>query len=88
MQSPTFSIINSYDLSDSEFEKAFHIDVYRIEDVKELEVLHIDEILMNKNNIVLIEWADKMKAHVPQDAVWIYFEHDTLETRKIIIKND
>jgi tRNA threonylcarbamoyladenosine biosynthesis protein TsaE len=94
VQSPTFSIINSYDImrpqdelgvTGESFEKVFHIDVYRIEDIKELEVLHMDEIINNKNNIVIIEWADKMKKNIPQDAVWIYFEHDTLETRKVIL---
>lgn len=87
VQSPTFSIINSYDLTGSEFEKVFHIDVYRIDDIKELEVLHIDEILNNKKHIVIIEWADKIKAHILQDATWIYFEHDSLETRKVTIKH-
>jgi tRNA threonylcarbamoyladenosine biosynthesis protein TsaE len=83
VQSPTFSIINSYEISFDEYEKVFHIDTYRIEDIKELEVLHIDEILSNPKHIIVIEWADKIKAHIPQDAVWMYFEHDTLETRKV-----
>ena len=88
VQSPTFSIINSYEISFGEYEKVFHIDTYRIEDIKELEVLHIDEILNNKKHIVVIEWADKVKAHIPQDATWIYFEHDTLETRKVKITHE
>jgi tRNA threonylcarbamoyladenosine biosynthesis protein TsaE len=95
VQSPTFSIINSYDITrprdelgvtTENFEKVFHIDVYRIENVKELEVLHMDEILHNKKHIVIIEWADKIKDYIPQDAVWIYFEHDTLDARKVTIK--
>lgn len=94
VQSPTFSIINSYDImrprdelgvTGESFEKVFHIDAYRIEDIKELEVLHIDEILNGNNNIIVIEWADKIKTLIPEDAVWIYFEHDTLETRKVIL---
>ena len=94
VQSPTFSIINSYDLNtspielgmtDLNFKKVFHIDVYRIENINELEVLHFDEILLNPEHLIIIEWADKVKAHVPQDAIWIYFEHDTLDTRKVNI---
>jgi tRNA threonylcarbamoyladenosine biosynthesis protein TsaE len=88
VQSPTFSIINSYDISHDKYEKVFHIDVYRIEDIRELEVLHVDEIFSNPKHLVLIEWADKVKAHIPQDATWIYFEHDTTETRKVTIKHD
>lgn len=94
VQSPTFSIINSYDIPGSSigsgmtglgFTKVFHIDVYRIEDMRELEVLHIDEIFSNPQNIVVIEWADKIKAHISKSALWIYFKHDTLETRVVEI---
>jgi tRNA threonylcarbamoyladenosine biosynthesis protein TsaE len=88
VQSPTFSIINSYDIAYGEFTKAFHIDVYRIEDIKELDVLHMEEIFNNKNNLVVIEWADTIKERIPEDAVWIYFEHDTVETRKVRIENN
>lgn len=86
VQSPTFSIINSYEIEYSGFTHVFHIDVYRIEDLKELEVLHIEDIFNNPKNIVVIEWADKIKELIPNTATWIYFEHDTLETRKVEIK--
>jgi tRNA threonylcarbamoyladenosine biosynthesis protein TsaE len=94
VQSPTFSIINTYDITGSPiksgmtggvFKKVFHIDVYRIDDIKELEVLHLDEILSNPEHVVIIEWADKIKAHIPKGAHWIYFEHDTLESRKVTL---
>ena len=94
IQSPTFSIINSYNITRSQnksgmmsddFEKVFHMDVYRIESIKELEVLHIDEIFNNPKNIIVIEWADKIKSIIPKDALWMNFEHDTIETRKVTI---
>jgi tRNA threonylcarbamoyladenosine biosynthesis protein TsaE len=88
VQSPTFSIINSYDISFQTFTKVFHIDVYRIEDIQELKVLHIEDILNNPENLVVIEWADTIKTLVPDDAVWIFFEHDTLKTRKVSVKNE
>lgn len=85
IQSPTFSIINSHPISYEYFEKVFHCDVYRIEQLEELDTLHFKEVLHNPKNIVLIEWADKIKEYLPKDIVWIYFEHDTLETRKVNI---
>jgi len=86
VQSPTFSIINSYPVSFKNFEKVFHIDVYRIENTKELETLHIADILNNKKHIVLIEWADKIPELIPQDATWIYFEHVDSERRELKIE--
>ena len=87
MQSPTFSIINSYDISFNGFKKVFHIDAYRIEDVKELEVLHFDEIVRNPEHLVLVEWADIVKTLIPKNATWITFNHDTMETRIVTIEH-
>jgi tRNA threonylcarbamoyladenosine biosynthesis protein TsaE len=84
--SPTFSIINSYDILYQNFTKVFHMDAYRIEDPKELDVLHFDEIISQKNSLIVIEWADLIKGKIPSNAVWIKFEYDTNETRKITLE--
>lgn len=88
VSSPTFSIINSYDISFKNFTKVYHVDVYRIEDVSELTTLHFEDILSNPNNIVIIEWADKIKDLIPESATWMYFGHDTTQTRKVTIKKN
>ncbi len=88
VQSPTFSIINSYDIAYGEFTKVFHIDLYRVDDLKELEVLHVADIFNNPKHIVVVEWADKAKAMIPASAVWMNFEHDTIETRKVTIEDE
>lgn len=87
VQSPTFSIINSYDSNFAAFKKIFHVDVYRIEDMNELEVLHFEDILKSPENIVIVEWADKIKDLLPNNSTWIYFGHDTVETRKVTIQH-
>ena len=87
VQSPTFSIINSYDIDFNGFKKVLHVDVYRVEDAKELEVLHFSETLENPENIVVLEWADKFRDIIPTDAIWMTFEHDTAETRKVTIEH-
>lgn len=87
VQSPTFSIINSYDINARGFTKVFHIDAYRIEDVKELEVLHFDTVLQNPEHLVVVEWADIAKPLIPADATWITFVHNTLETRTVTIEH-
>lgn len=86
VQSPTFSIMQSYPVSFLSYEKVFHLDVYRIEHLNELEVLHIEDVLKNKKHIVLIEWADKVREIIPQDATWIHFEHVDSERREVRIE--
>jgi tRNA threonylcarbamoyladenosine biosynthesis protein TsaE len=85
VQSPTFSIINSYEIDFEGFTKVFHIDVYRIDNTKELEVLHFADILSDPRHIVVIEWADKVRELIPGDARWMTFEHDTTQTRTVTI---
>jgi len=86
VSSPTFSIINSYDLSFKKFTKVYHVDVYRIEDASELTTLHFENILDDPKAIVIIEWADKIKGLIPGSATWMFFGHDTTQTRKVTIK--
>ena len=54
----------------------YHIDLYRLEENIEEEVrnLGIDEVLSDPKNIVVIEWAEKIKDMIPLDAIWINFE--------------
>ncbi len=51
--SPTFILMKSYGIF-------YHIDLYRLEDVR-LEQLGLDEIIQNPKNIVLIEWPERFK---------------------------
>ncbi|HYC80058.1 MAG TPA: tRNA (adenosine(37)-N6)-threonylcarbamoyltransferase complex ATPase subunit type 1 TsaE [Candidatus Binatia bacterium] len=55
-KSPTFTIIHCYNGRGKSF---YHIDLYRLEKVRELDTLGLDELLAEKDSIVLIEWADK-----------------------------
>ncbi len=86
--SPTFVIIKRFKIYDLRFKNAYHIDCYRLKNSKELLKLGLKEILANKHNIVLIEWADKIKSLLPKRGVqWIYFEHSRIaKERRIIIK--
>jgi tRNA threonylcarbamoyladenosine biosynthesis protein TsaE len=51
--SPTFSLVNYYDLKDY---KIYHCDFYRLESEHEILNLAIEEFVAN--NIVIIEWPD------------------------------
>lgn len=89
--SPTFVIIKCYALRDLRFAFVYHIDCYRLNNPHELLALGFQEILDNQNNIVIIEWADRVKDLLPPDAVWISFEHsfdNNKDVRRIILSNE
>ncbi len=81
--SPTFVIYNRYDIPGKEYESLYHFDCYRIQSSKELKELGFDEILKNKKNIIVIEWADIIKDILPENTIYIYFEVVGENKRKI-----
>ena len=62
----------------------YHIDLYRVESERDLEGLGIEEIVNNKNNIVVIEWAEKLKKYLPQKRIDIKFSYEKDNIRKIM----
>ncbi|OHB17263.1 MAG: tRNA (adenosine(37)-N6)-threonylcarbamoyltransferase complex ATPase subunit type 1 TsaE [Parcubacteria group bacterium RIFCSPHIGHO2_01_FULL_40_30] len=81
--SPTFVLIHKHHLKSGDL---YHIDAYRLKSEKDLLKLGIKEIFNNPKNIVLIEWADRVKKIIPKTAIWIRFEHLEKNRRKITIE--
>lgn len=89
--SPTFLIFRNYSLRSSlrasakqSYKNFYHVDVYRIHNPKELDVLDFKHILKDPHNIVLIEWADKIKKILPKGTIWVRFEHGKKENERIL----
>lgn len=75
--SPTFLIIRNYG-------KLYHVDAYRLKHSRELSALGFKEILKNPENIVIVEWADKVKKLLPRKMIWIKMRHGKRENERII----
>lgn len=75
--SPTFLIMKHYrvqkNINKNKFENVYHIDAYRIGERDMLE-LGWEEIVFNSQNIVIIEWPEKIKKIIPKKTYWIKFE--------------
>src|SRR3989338_6606254 len=61
--SPTFIIINEY----GGRLPFYHIDLYRLDELKEIENLGIEEYF-NRDGVCVIEWAEKLGKHLPPKA--------------------
>jgi len=90
--SPTFIIIRAYDLkSKINNQKAkvfYHVDLYRTESEDDIRGLGIDEIVGNSDNIVVVEWAEKLKGFLSKKRIDIYFEYLGENKRKIKVINN
>ena len=76
--SPTFTLINEYNAD----LKVIHIDFYRENDTQRWKEIGINEYF-HSNNLVLIEWGNMIDEILPDNVIRIYFEHITLNKRKI-----
>jgi len=83
--SPTFVIMNRFDIKKGKFKNFYHLDCYRIEKVNEMENLGFEEIIANPKNIVCIEWPEKIKKILPKDLILIKFKITKENNREITI---
>ncbi|OGI15421.1 MAG: hypothetical protein A2Z52_01690 [Candidatus Moranbacteria bacterium RBG_19FT_COMBO_42_6] len=69
----------------SKIQNVYHVDAYRIK-AKDILNLGWKEMLAEKNNIIIIEWADRIKKIIPRGAIWIKFKWLGQNKRKITFK--
>jgi tRNA threonylcarbamoyladenosine biosynthesis protein TsaE len=67
LTSPTFVLMKKYN-------NLYHLDCYRIKDGQDVLAMDFKEIIANPKNIVLIEWAEKIKRILPKTKIWIKFK--------------
>ncbi len=80
--SPTFTLINEYDLPGGG--KLFHVDCYRLRDAEaEAIALGLDELF--DQGVVVIEWADRIASLLPENRIDIHIEYAGEEERQIVI---
>jgi tRNA threonylcarbamoyladenosine biosynthesis protein TsaE len=84
--SPTFVILKKFKIPNRKFKTFYHIDCYRIQGPKDILDLGFNETISNPENIIIIEWADKIKKILPKKATILEFEFVNEKTRKIMLK--
>lgn len=83
--SPTFMIIRNYRSKNygSRIMSFYHIDLYRMESTKDIEGLGLEEILNDPENVVIIEWAERLKSLMSKKRIDIKFSYEKGDKRKI-----
>ena len=89
IQSPTFVLMRTCSLKRNKktpWKHLVHIDAYRLERKRETARLGLKDIFKNPENLVLIEWAEKIKHMLPKRTFWIELKHSGKTHRHILIK--
>jgi tRNA threonylcarbamoyladenosine biosynthesis protein TsaE len=81
--SPTFTLVHEYRGPKANL---FHIDLYRVDTLRELETLGLDD-LRDGNSILLIEWGQKFPRFLRERDVEISLERDGESGRRITVSS-
>ena len=77
VSSPTFTLIHQYGA-------VFHIDLYRLDEAREVETLGLDDIF-GSGSLVLIEWGERFPELLPADRTEIRLRTLDDDSREIIV---
>ena len=82
INSPTFVLIKEYNGR----VPLYHLDLYRLDDLKEIENLAIEEYIYG-NGITVIEWAEKIKSILPEKHIFVKLKIKGDNKREVIIED-
>jgi tRNA threonylcarbamoyladenosine biosynthesis protein TsaE len=82
VSSPTFTLIHQYGSDDGK--PVFHVDLYRLDEAREVESLGLDDLFAGEN-LVLLEWAERFPALLPRERTEIRLRALPDDSREISV---
>ncbi len=88
LASPTYVIYKVYNLDQgrSPFKKLIHGDMYRLESSGEIMQLGWEQLIADPENLILVEWPEKIADVIPDWAGRVTLNHAGADTRTLDIK--
>lgn len=68
------------------FKKLIHVDAYRIETKRDFEAIGLKQYIKNPENLIMIEWAEKIARWLPKPDIVLHFKHHSPKLRNVKIK--
>ena len=85
VNSPTFAIVNVYDVEQPFKGEVYHFDCYRLKDIREAIDFGAEDYLYS-GNYCFIEWPEMIEALLPEDTVWVKITAESNGDRKLTIE--
>lgn len=83
MQSPTFGIYKRYQTGGGRWKYLVHGDMYRLDSADDIRNLGWDDLLADPENLICVEWPERIAGAVPGDAVRVALGYAGEESRTI-----
>ncbi len=87
--SPTFIIMRKYDIDvkskKNNIEDFYHVDLYRLENERNIAGTGLLEVINDNKSIVVIEWAEKMGNLLPEKRIDVTFKYLSEREREITV---
>ncbi len=81
IRSPSFSLVHQY----RGRLPAYHLDVYRLDDVRDMDDLDYEEYFYGEG-VTVVEWAERIKGVLPHELLWITLAIEAPTRRRIVLK--
>ena len=86
VNSPTFAIVNVYDVEQPYKGEVYHFDCYRLKDIREAMDFGAEEYLYS-GNYCFIEWPELIEPLLPDETVWIRIRVKEDGNRELIVES-
>lgn len=80
VSSPTFTLIHEYGGG-----RVYHVDLYRIEDARELRTLGLPDLL-DREAVILVEWGERFPHLWPPAHIEIHLSALEEDVREIVVR--
>lgn len=83
-KSPTFMLAKQYAIPHTTY-SLWHVDCYRLNDRTDVVSLDLHTVFSNPQNIVVVEWPERIGDGMPRDCIEIHMTHETGDSRGITL---
>ena len=85
--SPTFNIVKTYNIDNSNIKYINHFDVNRLKNDDELIEIGFYDYISDQYSVNIVEWADMIKDKLPDNTIFIEFKYynKDINKREILI---
>lgn len=80
--SPTFTILKQYS---GKKHSLYHLDLYRISDPSELEMIGVQDCMNDSNGVTVVEWAELAPDYFGEKVIKVIIDKVSDDMRKIEI---